>query len=115
MFEQVRENFLDRSITFVRDPSAAANTNDKPYRWVYWRQAPDIATEFEDSDLVVPESYHHTLVYQGVEALAKRHLYDEPVSSVEALKPFLKPFWVNSQPQYTRNGETSTRISRGQP
>jgi hypothetical protein len=110
MFQHIRKDFLGRKITFISVPSTSA-----VYRWVYWRAPETIETENDNNKLVIPEEWHHTCVMQGLEALAKRHLYDDPIPYTEVLTPILKPFWNSARPDWERNGEASNQLGRGQP
>lgn len=110
MFQQIRLDFLGRKLRFIADPDVTTT-----YRWAYWRAPETIETENDNGKFIIPEEWHHTCVMQGLEALAKRHLYDDPIPYTEVLIPILKPFWNSARPDWERNGEASNQLSRGQP
>lgn len=112
MFEQIRDNKLYRKFMFVNVPVV---DSPEPYRPIYWILPETIENENQNSRLLIPEEWHHTCVMQGIEALSKNHLYDEPASYQALLFPILKPFWNSIRPDWERNGEASNQISQGQP
>lgn len=86
---------FSKKFTFVGEPVETANT----YRHVYYRGAPTILGATDDTKLLIPEEYHHTLCVQGTLAL-----FDFSSLGVktprDALLPYLEPFWrslMNSQ------------------
>lgn len=106
-----RKYDLERTNTFVYEPATDANT----YRWVYYRRAPTISSEADDDKLLIPEEFHHTLIYQGVIALADNALYGDKQPQ-ELLEPYLAPFWESMQQNYTPDGSDSANFtSEGQP
>lgn len=105
MFEERRLDIPARTFTFIFAPDT-----EKDYRWVYYRRAPTIETADDDDNLLIPEEYHHTLIVEGVQALAANALQGE-LAPEQVLKPFLVPYWQNQEEPYDGHNQTST----GQP
>jgi hypothetical protein len=104
-----RQNKLNRTLTLIYEPDRSGS-----YRWRYYRSAPDILTEDDSDNLLIPEEYHHSLIVQGVQALAHNALYGE-LAPEKVLEPFLKPYWQAMEDAYDPNGAASSQTSDGQP
>lgn len=112
MWEKIRINRVgsSRTMTFIQDPSTTAT-----YRWVYYKRAPVIDDESDDADLWIDPEYHWSLVYQGLVALCDTATYADK-NPVEALKPYLEPYWESLAQQWTSMGGLyDYGISEGQP
>lgn len=100
---------LGRTLTLIYDPD-----REGEHRWHYYRSAPDILTEEDGDNLLIPEEYHHSLIVQGVQALAHNALYGE-MAPVKVLEPLLKPYWEAMGDSYDPNGYAANQTSEGQP
>lgn len=100
IWEKVRvSNFgTKRQITFISAPSKSA-----AYRWVYYMRAPVITGWANDINLRVPLEYHWQTIYQGIIALCDSATYGDK-QPIEALQPYLDPFWDAMRTQYTPMG-----------
>ena len=79
---------ISRTFTFL---SAPAVSMDK-YRVVYYRRPDPIRAVSDDSRLIIPQEYHHTLVVQGAIALSDFGLLGRKTPE-QVLEPYLRPFW----------------------
>lgn len=104
-----RQNKLDRTLTLIYEPN-----RDADYRWRYYRSAPDILTEEDGDNLLIPEEFQHTLIVQGVQALAHNAMFGE-LAPVKVLEPFLKPYWEAMGDNYDPSGYSANQTSEGQP
>jgi hypothetical protein len=92
-----RADDLGETFTFANSPSHA-NT----YRWVYWRDAPDIADTSSDSSFLIPDRYHFNFVQACVKC-ARMTINGEPFSRAD-VEADLGPWWDSLRKPYTPNG-----------
>lgn len=104
-----RQAKLDRTLTLIYDPN-----REDDFRWAYYRSAPDILTEDDTDNLLIPEEWWHPVVVQGVQALAHNALYGE-LTPLKVLDPILSPYWEAMGDSYDPNGAAANQTSEGQP
>lgn len=104
-----RTDVFNQTFTFASGPSTEGET----YRWVYYRAAPDLTDEEDETTLLIPEQFHFVTLIKGVEVMCNSLVYGEP-SDEEALLPYLQPFWDWCMQVRPENGETALGISEGQ-
>lgn len=107
MYEDIYIDTFGRTFTFTDEPNDAADT----YRMVYYRRAPTIRSTADDTNLLIPVEFHHTLCVQGVGALANYSLYGEKNGNERIKQEFIKPFW-DSLDRVT-DGNQNEMISEG--
>jgi hypothetical protein len=84
-----RINNLTNTFTFLSDPSETANT----YRLVYYKNAPEITDEDDDTNYIIPDINRQSLVMNGIGVLAENALYGG--DPIQAMQPLLNMFWAS--------------------
>lgn len=102
-FKPGREDNVAKTFTFAQAPTMGVS-----YRWVYWREAPTIATTDEADDetkILIPPSYHMNFVNACIK-LAQLNLAGEDVDP-DAIRAFFKPWWDTLTRPYTPMGKAT--------
>lgn len=102
-FKPGREDNVAKTFTFAQKPSV----NGPTYRWVYWRDPPDIEDVEAESDpnLLIPSTYHMNFVNACIK-LAQINLFGEDVDP-QVIKAFFKPWHNTLARPYTPMGKGS--------
>ena len=105
IYEKVLVKPLDRTFTFVDVPSTSST-----FYQVYYRSAPTIRSALDDTNLLIPPAFHHTLCVQGCTALSDFGLYG--TKAPEAfMEQFIRPFLDSMSGATDANGNNT--ISEG--
>lgn len=105
LFKAGRVNNVDQTFTFSQKPGLGGPT----YRWVYWRNPPDIEDlESEsDADLLIPSRYHMNFVNACIK-LAQITIFGEDVDP-KVIDAFFQPWWNTLAKPYTPMGAASNQ------
>jgi hypothetical protein len=107
MFEDIIIDTFGRAFTFNISPSDVTDA----YRMVYYRRAPSIRSATDDTNLLIPVEYHHSLCVQGIGALADYSIYGTKNGRLRIQEDMIKPFWDSLNT--TTDGNRGQLISDG--
>lgn len=79
---------IRRIFTFANTPS----TKLGQYRWIYYLKPKKIRNATDDDRLIIPETWHYQVAYNGVVAMMDSATYGGKTYE-ERLRPILEPFW----------------------
>jgi hypothetical protein len=103
LFKPGRVNGIAGTFTFIDSP--ALPSSDPTYRWVYWRNPPTIDGTSDETELIIPATYHLNFVNACVK-LAEITLSGADVDPNQ-IYAFFKPWWNTLQVPYTPMGKAS--------
>ncbi len=104
LFKAGREDNIAKQFTFVQKP-ALPSTSD--YRWVYWRDPPTIDGISDETQLVLPATYHLSFVNACIK-LAQMNISGEDVDP-KALTAFFQTWWNTLARPFTPMGKATNR------
>lgn len=104
-FKPGREDNIAKTFTFAQAPSLPSS--NVTYRWVYWRDAPDIDDFDSEAVLLIPARYHLNYVNACVK-LAQINLSGEDVDP-GAIRAFFQPWWDTLARPYTPMGTATNQ------
>jgi hypothetical protein len=114
LFKPGRKDDLGQTFTFIDAPALPSTTNS--LRWVYWRNPPTITGTTDETQLLIPATYHMNVVNASIK-LAELALNGEDVDPA-ILRAIFQPWWTTLADQYTpmgnkRNGTLNPGQSSG--
>ncbi len=100
LFKPVRKDDIGQTVTFIDAPSLPSATNS--LRWVYWRNPPTISGTADETQLIIPATYHMNVVNATIK-LAELSLNGEDVDP-KVIQAIFQPWWNTLADQYTPMG-----------
>lgn len=100
LFKPGRKDDIGQTFTFIDAPALPSTTNS--LRWVYWRNPPAITGTTDETQLLVPATYHMNLVNATIK-LAEMALNGEDVDPA-VIRALFQPWWTTLADQYTPMG-----------
>lgn len=106
-FKPGREDNIAKTFTFAQQPDT---TGLLAYRWVYWRDAPTIATTDaadDETKIQIPAAYHMNFINACIK-LAQLNLSGEDVDP-KVIQAFFQPWWNTLARPYTPMGKKTNQ------
>ena len=100
------DNFA-QTFTFIEDPGTEASK----WRWIYYRNPKDLTGPTDNTNLIIPEQYHFSLI-QATSKMCDFETYQEPVSFKE-IEPYFQDFWTDMAENTLLIGQGGNGVSEG--
>jgi hypothetical protein len=102
-FQPGREDNVAGTFTFAEGPDVTTTV----YRWVYWRDAPNLPDFTDETLLLIPSRYHLNYVNACIK-MAQITLSGDDVSP-QVIQSFFQPWWNTLARPYTPMGKKTNQ------
>jgi hypothetical protein len=102
-----RIDVFGQTFTFIEDPGTEASK----WRWIYYRNPKDLMGSTDNTNLIVPEQYHLSLI-NATCRVCDFEIFQEPFSAKE-IEPFFQDFWSDMAENTLLIGQGGNGISEG--